>query len=139
MPHCLDAGALARLLPQTVSGRVARLDDQWAPSADPAEVPPLGAAPQRRREFLGGRACAHAALSAIGRDDGPTAVGARHEPTWPPGVVGSISHGGEWAGAVVALDVDAIGLGLDIEPSSHRWSRACRTGADRGRDGATPG
>ncbi|MDQ6909372.1 MAG: 4'-phosphopantetheinyl transferase superfamily protein [Actinomycetota bacterium] len=31
-------------------------------------------------------------------------------------MVGSIAHGGEWAGAVVARDVDAIGLGFDIEP-----------------------
>lgn len=74
-----------------------------------------GAAPSRRREFLCGRACAHAALEALGRDGGPIAVGDRREPSWPVGVVGSISHAGSLAAAVVARSTDAWGLGLDVE------------------------
>ena len=74
-----------------------------------------GAVPRRQREFLCGRACAHAALSAIGRDVGPVGVGAGRQPVWPPGVVGSISHAGDWSGAVVARGEDAWGLGFDIE------------------------
>jgi len=75
------------------------------------------AVPRRRHEFLVGRVCAHAALAAIGRDDGAIAVGVRREPLWPMGVVGSIAHGGNWAGAVVAPAERVRGLGLDIEPS----------------------
>ncbi len=37
------------------------------------------------------------------------------EPLWPAGVVGSISHSGELAGAVVARASDAWSVGLDIE------------------------
>lgn len=74
------------------------------------------AAPARRREFLAGRGCAHAALRAIGREQGlPVGRGAMREPLWPAGVVGSISHAGGLAGAVVARTADAWGLGLDIE------------------------
>lgn len=74
------------------------------------------AAPARRREFLAGRACAHAALRAIGREEGlAVGRGVMREPLWPAGVVGSISHAGGLAGAVVARTADAWGLGLDIE------------------------
>lgn len=71
--------------------------------------------PARRRQFLTGRACAHAALAAIGRDDGPVGVGSRRQPRWPDGVVGSIAHAGAWAAAVVAGTDHARGLGVDIE------------------------
>ncbi len=73
------------------------------------------AVPSRRREFLAGRAAAHAALAAIGRNEGPVGVGPRRQPRWPAGVVGSISHAGGWAGAVVSGSEHARGLGLDIE------------------------
>lgn len=74
----------------------------------------------RRREFLAGRRCAHAALRAIGRDEGlAVGRGVMREPLWPAGVVGSISHAGGLAGAVAARTADAwglgLGLGLDIE------------------------
>jgi 4'-phosphopantetheinyl transferase EntD len=70
----------------------------------------------RRREFLSARACAHRALAALGRDDGPVGVGPRRAPRWPSGVVGSIAHGGSWAGAAVADAHHALGIGLDVEP-----------------------
>jgi len=70
----------------------------------------------RRREFLAGRRCAHAALRAIGCDEGlAVGRGVMREPLWPAGVVGSISHAGGLAGAVAARTADAWGLGLDIE------------------------
>lgn len=72
---------------------------------------------RRRSEFRAGRACAHQALAALGCDHGPLlALPERRGPRWPNGVVGSISHGGAWAGAAVAYAVDAAGLGIDIEP-----------------------
>ena len=75
-----------------------------------------GAVASRRREFLCGRACAHAALRVLGRDAGPIGVGDRRQPLWPDGVVGSISHAGARVAAVVAHAADAWGLGLDVEP-----------------------
>ena len=74
-----------------------------------------GAVERRRREFLCGRACAHTALQRIGLDRGPIAVGRGRQPVWPEGAVGSISHAGDWSGAVVARADDAWALGFDIE------------------------
>jgi 4'-phosphopantetheinyl transferase EntD len=74
-----------------------------------------GASRLRRREFLSGRACAHAALRAIDRDGAPIGRGSMGEPLWPAGVVGSISHGGRLAGAVAARTADVWSVGLDIE------------------------
>jgi len=72
--------------------------------------------PDRRlRDFLNGRACARLALSRLGFADCPVPIGADREPLWPDGVVGSISHCGEKAAAVVARVDDIGGIGLDIE------------------------
>jgi 4'-phosphopantetheinyl transferase EntD len=91
---------------------------------------------RRRREFLCGRACAHAALRAIGLDRGPITVGRGRQPEWPPGAVGSISHAGDWAGAVVARAADAWGIGFDIEvldpPLEPDVERLVLTTAERG-------
>ena len=109
---------LARLIPQSVSGVVAPLADALpGPPPAPAEAALVtNAVSRRQREFLAGRACAHAALAAIGCDVEVIGVGPYREPLWPEGVVGSIAHGGDWAGAVVALAGDTAGVGLDIEP-----------------------
>lgn len=106
---------VARLFPPFVHGVLAPTGpdchsphpEEWAAVASAVE--------RRRREFLCGRACAHAALRAIGLDRGPIAVGRGRQPEWPAGAVGSISHAGDWSGAVVARAADAWGLGFDIE------------------------
>ena len=74
-----------------------------------------GAGSQRRAEFFSGRACAHAALGALGGPDRAIGAGPAGEPLWPPGVVGTIAHGGDWCGAAVTTAGLARGLGLDIE------------------------
>ena len=104
-----------RLFPSFVRGVLAPTgpDCDRAPPEERAAV--AGAGPARRREFLCGRACAHAALGAIGRDAGPIGVGRGRQPLWPPGAVGSISHAGDWAGAVVARTEDAWAIGFDME------------------------
>lgn len=103
------------LFPPFVRGAVARLDDaSGSPFQDERDAV-AKAVPARRREFLCGRACARAALQALGRKAGPIGVGNRREPAWPDGVVGSITHAGELAAAVVADATRARGLGLDIE------------------------
>ena len=108
------AAALAGVFPPFV--RVALVPvTEGRPAWAEEEAAVAGAVPPRRREFLAGRAAAHAALAAIGRNEGPVGVGARRQPRWPAGVVGSIAHAGAWAGAVVAGSQHARGLGLDIE------------------------
>ncbi|MGI8413764.1 MAG: 4'-phosphopantetheinyl transferase family protein [Solirubrobacteraceae bacterium] len=107
--------ALDGLFPATVAGAVLTLDDE-VPCPYPAELDAIaGAAWRRQREFLAGRACAHAALRAIGHDGQPIGSGPMREPLWPAGVVGSISHAGRLAGAVATRAVDAWGVGMDIE------------------------
>ncbi len=106
---------LGELFPAGVAAVVMTLGDE-PPCSFAAEREAIaGARPGRRREFLAGRACAHAALGAIGRDGRPIARAATREPLWPAGVVGSIAHAGDLAGAVVAHAAQAWGLGLDIE------------------------
>jgi len=76
----------------------------------------LRAVPKRRAEFVAGR---HAAALALSRFGGVERVdrGARGEPLWPAGFVGSISHGAGLAVAVVSSSRDYRGLGIDVE----RW------------------
>lgn len=109
------ARVISALFPDTAATAVVTLGDELpCPYAGELEVI-AGAGRVRRREFLAGRACAHAALRAIGRDGAPIARGTMREPLWPAGVVGSIAHGGQLAGAVVARAAEAWGVGLDIE------------------------
>lgn len=128
-------GVVARLFPPFVRGVVAPTGP-GCESRHPEERAAVAAAVERRRrEFLCGRACAHAALRAIGLDHGPIAVGAGRQPVWPVGAVGSISHAGDWAGAVVARSEDAWGLGFDIEaldpPMTPDVERLVLTAAER--------
>lgn len=72
---------------------------------------------KRRAEFAAGRACARAALSAIGQPAAPVLAGPRGEPRWPSGVVGSITHSNNLAAAAVARSAAGLaGLGIDVEP-----------------------
>lgn len=108
------AATLARLFPPFVRVALVPVADHQTPWPEEAAAV-ARAVPSRRREFLAGRAAAHAALAAIGRDEGPVGMGPRRQPRWPAGVVGSIAHAGAWAGAVVAGSQHLGGLGLDIE------------------------
>ena len=114
-PRSEATALLDGLFPSFVRGVAAHITD-GCDSPFPEERDAVAAAASsRRREFVCGRACAHAALQALGRDRGPIGTGDRREPTWPDGVVGAISHAGSLVGAVVARAADARGLGLDIE------------------------
>ncbi|HWC12066.1 MAG TPA: hypothetical protein VG455_12685 [Acidimicrobiales bacterium] len=96
-------------------GALAPIGDARSPYPEERDAV-AGAGERRRREFLSGRSCAHAALAALGRDEGAVAVGPHRHPVWPPGVVGSISHAGSWAGAVVAPAGSVWAVGFDLEP-----------------------
>lgn len=111
------SAALTALFPPFVAGALRRVDGGQDADAHPDELAAVaGAAPVRRAQFLAGRTCAHAALRALGRDVPVVARGPTRAPVWPSGVVGSIAHTGELAGAVAATAGEAWGLGLDLEP-----------------------
>lgn len=86
------------------------------------ELHPLEAArlpervlPSRRRDFTLGRHAARQALRRLGIPASPILTGERHEPLWPEGVVGAISHTAGVVTAVVALRSECGGIGIDIE------------------------
>jgi 4'-phosphopantetheinyl transferase EntD len=73
---------------------------------------------QRRREFATGRACARRALDRLGLPTGAIPVGARGEPLWPDGIVGSITHCRGYRACAVARDTDLAAIGIDAEPDA---------------------
>lgn len=89
---------------------------------EPAELHPEEAAclsdravPRRRADFAAGRTAARQALTDLGVGPSPVGKGAAGEPLWPPGVVGSITHGAGWALALVGRATRSGGLGIDLE------------------------
>jgi 4'-phosphopantetheinyl transferase EntD len=70
---------------------------------------------KRQREFLAGRWCAAEALQCLGAGSTHVAMAKDRAPIWPDGVVGSITHTGDFAAAAVAWAADIAGLGIDSE------------------------
>jgi 4'-phosphopantetheinyl transferase EntD len=106
---------ISRILAPDIFG--AEMEDAGQPVvlAPGEDVLVAKAAPKRRREFALGRACARAALSALGHGD--AVIGRRDNgaPLWPEGVVGSITHTSGYAAALVAEAGRFSGVGLDAE------------------------
>jgi 4'-phosphopantetheinyl transferase EntD len=71
---------------------------------------------KRRREFITARACAHTALRLLGLPDEPIGAGEDHEPLWPRGVTGSITHCEGYRAAALARSIDVAALGIDATP-----------------------
>ncbi|MCX3062157.1 4'-phosphopantetheinyl transferase family protein [Streptomyces beihaiensis] len=69
----------------------------------------------RRREFGTVRACARTALSGLGIAPVPILRGPLGAPTWPDGVVGSMTHCAGYRAAAVARSADLAAIGLDAE------------------------
>lgn len=75
----------------------------------------IHAVPKRQGEFAAGRIAARRALADIGRPGVEIPVGADRAPRWPAGTIGSISHAGDVAVAVVAATTTTAALGIDVE------------------------
>ncbi|MBT2442567.1 4'-phosphopantetheinyl transferase superfamily protein [Streptomyces sp. ISL-36] len=99
----------------------------WAVSAEAYGDPPHArllpaeeaviarAVESRRREFTTVRHCASLALGQLGVPYRPLVPGERGAPTWPTGVVGSMTHCRGYRAAVVARQQDGAALGVDAE------------------------
>lgn len=123
------AEAIAGLFPPEVA-----VEDA-VPSETEAELHPEEAAAiaraieRRRREFAAGRACVRRAMARLGV--APVAVpnDERRAPRWPEGLVGSISHTGDYCAVVIARREVARAVGLDVEKDSpvkeRLWDRIC--------------
>lgn len=73
---------------------------------------------KRVREFTAGRIAARAAMRNIGVEPQPIPMADDRSPTWPDGMVGSITHCDDVCIAVVARRTDARALGIDVEPDT---------------------
>lgn len=106
---------LASLLPAGVV--VSEQRGALAPaSLLPSESRQLGpVAPERRVEFAAGRKCARVVLGQLGHPGVPLLAGARREPLWPVGVVGSITHTKGYCAAAAASARALSALGIDAE------------------------
>ena len=89
---------------------------------------PMG--PNRRREFAAGRACARAAMQALGTE--PVALGRRQGriADWPDDLRGSITHSGDFAAAAASTDLSST-IGIDAEQvgrvTERLWRRVFTT------------
>jgi 4'-phosphopantetheinyl transferase EntD len=82
---------IERLLPAMVSCGSARGDAASAELLPEEAALVAGATDARQREFATARGCAHAALGRLGVAAAPILRGVKHQPIWPPGIVGSIT------------------------------------------------
>jgi 4'-phosphopantetheinyl transferase EntD len=104
------------LLPPTVVA-VHAFSDIPGEAPHPGEQDLVAKAVETRRgEFVTARRCAREALGRLGHPPGPIRSGARREPVWPVGVVGSITHCAGYRAAAVARRTDLASLGIDAEP-----------------------
>ncbi|GAA3475626.1 4'-phosphopantetheinyl transferase family protein [Streptomyces yanii] len=71
----------------------------------------------RRREFTSVRACARTALVRLGHPPVPILKGPHGAPSWPTGVVGSLTHCRGYRAAAVADRTEVASVGLDAEPN----------------------
>ncbi len=72
---------------------------------------------KRRKEFTTGRHCARTALGRLGIAPVPLLPGSRREPTWPDGIVGSITHCKGYRAAAVGRTGEVWTIGIDAEPN----------------------
>jgi 4'-phosphopantetheinyl transferase EntD len=92
-------------------------DDSPDAALFPEEEAVIGrAVEKRRREFTTARVCARKALKSLGRPPAPILPGARGEPQWPDGIVGSMTHCAGYRGAVLGEHTDVTSIGIDAEP-----------------------
>ncbi|HEY0166790.1 MAG TPA: 4'-phosphopantetheinyl transferase superfamily protein [Jatrophihabitans sp.] len=107
---------IERLLPSWVRA-VDTTSDASEDLLWPAERAVLQQAVAKRRvEFTTVRVCARAALAELGVPPAPILPGARGAPSWPAGIVGSMTHCAGYRGAAVASDKLAASIGIDAEP-----------------------
>jgi 4'-phosphopantetheinyl transferase EntD len=90
-------------------------------SEEESLVGPL-AVTSRREDVARGRAAARDALAVLGHAAAAIGRGPSREPLWPPGIVGSITHSGGVAIAVVAPADRYRGVGIDFEARGARLS-----------------
>jgi 4'-phosphopantetheinyl transferase EntD len=122
---------------------LAATPEMWSGALLPEEEASLSprAIAKRRREFTAGRVCARAALERLGIRGFPLLPGPDRSPVWPPGILGSLSHCGDYCGVAIARRGAIAGVGLDVEHSRPLQGRVIEiicTDAERRRFDSLP-
>lgn len=108
---------IEELLPPEVASAEA-FDDVGDTTLFPEEEAVVArAVDKRRREFTTARGCARKALATLGLPPVPIVPGERGAPTWPSGVVGSMTHCDGYRASAVAREEQVRTIGLDAEPN----------------------
>jgi 4'-phosphopantetheinyl transferase EntD len=107
---------IEEILPRRVKVVEAYLDATPDELVAEEQAAVLHAVPRRRREFATARACARSALAQLGVPATSIPMGARGEPCWPAGAIGSITHCSGYRGCAVALAGEYVAIGIDAEP-----------------------
>ncbi|MFE6052286.1 4'-phosphopantetheinyl transferase [Kitasatospora sp. NPDC056446] len=105
------------LLPDVVATEVAYDDPPHARLEPEEEAVITRAVDKRRREFTTVRHCARGALARLGVPYRPLVPGLRGAPSWPDGVVGSLTHCDGFRAAAVAPADALASVGIDAEPA----------------------
>jgi 4'-phosphopantetheinyl transferase EntD len=111
MSKLLDA-----VLPDTVHAAEVYTDPPGLAPLPEEEPLVSRAVAKRRNEFVTVRQCARIALAELGVGPVPILKGDRGEPSWPDGIVGSLTHCTGYRGAVVGLAAQVRSIGIDAEP-----------------------
>jgi 4'-phosphopantetheinyl transferase EntD len=106
---------LAELLPADVIAVDIVGDDPEAYLLPEEEHLVAKAVAKRRREVTNARTCARRALARLGIAETAIPRGAKGEPLWPAGVVGSITHTTGYFAAAVAQADKIRSIGIDAE------------------------
>ncbi|MDE1167172.1 MAG: 4'-phosphopantetheinyl transferase [Pseudomonas sp.] len=124
LPNCCTAPLTHWPLPQALPGAIL-VSSQFDPKALASDdfercgiAPPASiqrSVAKRQAEYLTGRLCAREALRQLGQPNQVPPIGEDRAPVWPAGVSGSITHGSNWAAAIVAHSNAYRSLGLDME------------------------
>ena len=108
---------MRELLPGTVA-----VQELWGDAIVPLfpeEAEQVKRAVDRRvREYVSARQCARRALKEIGGPMVAVPRGPRGNPTWPTGVVGSLTHCDGYRAAAVARTAQIVAVGIDAEISA---------------------
>jgi 4'-phosphopantetheinyl transferase EntD len=108
---------IREVLPAAVSAAEA-FDDPPGAVLFPEETAAIArAGDKRRREFTTARICARRALAGLGLPPSPILPGERGAPTWPDGIVGSMTHCPAYRAAAVARAHEVLTVGIDAEPN----------------------
>ncbi len=108
---------IEELLPPEVASAEAYDDPEDATLFPEEERVVARSVEKRRREFRTARACARRSMAVLGLPPVPILPGERGSPTWPAGVVGSMTHCDGYRAAAVAMGDKVRTVGIDAEPN----------------------